>query len=80
MFVVTKSSNSNLPSEVFKYTLYPKVPSGKPSVSISYATSVFKVGTAIPAKTALSIILEESGKHFDPILAPLFVKTMIDNC
>jgi putative two-component system response regulator len=35
---------------------------------------------AIPAKTALSIILEESGKHFDPILAPLFVKTMIDNC
>ena len=35
-------------------TLYPKVPSGKPSVSISYATSVFKVGTAIPAKTAFT--------------------------
>ena len=35
-------------------TLYPKVPSGKPSVSISYPTSVFKVGTTIPAKTAFT--------------------------
>ena len=35
---------------------------------------------AFPIKTALSIILEESGNHFDPILAPLFVKTIIDNC
>ena len=35
-------------------TLYPKVPSDKPSVSISYPTSVFKVGTTIPAKTAFT--------------------------
>ena len=35
-------------------TLYPKVPSGAPSVSISYPRSVFKVGTAIPAKTAFT--------------------------
>ena len=35
-------------------TLYPEVPSDKPSVSISYPTSVFKVGTTIPAKTAFT--------------------------
>ena len=27
-------------------------------------------------KRALEIISEESGKHFDPILAPLFVEVM----
>ena len=35
-------------------TLYPEVPSGKPSVSISYPASVFKVGTTIPAKTTFT--------------------------
>lgn len=29
-----------------------------------------------PAEKALAIILEDSGKHFDPILGPMFVKRM----
>ena len=29
-----------------------------------------------PAKKALEIISKESGKHFDPVLVPLFVEIM----
>lgn len=31
---------------------------------------------AFPVETALSIISEDAGKHFDPLLAPLFVNLM----
>ena len=45
---------SQVLDEIFYPTLNPIVPSGQPSVSISYETECFFVGTAIPAKTDFS--------------------------